>query len=420
MEYDASNLPIAVIGAGPIGLSAAANLLDAGLTPIVFESGDGPGSNLASWGHVRMFSPWSYNMDPVAVALLQEKDWTKPVSTEFPTGSELLERYVLPLASHGAIAPHLHVNTRVKHVSRQYHDVLRNDGRERAPFVVRVSNNDGERDILVRAVIDASGTYQSPNWLGAHGIPAMGERAASHAITYGVPDILNSAREQYAGKSVLVVGGGHSAFNALQDLVKLADQFDGMRVLWGIRGASVNNIVRSPENDELQERRRLEVHIQTLLNEGRIEVFTELAIEQIDCENSKLIVKSHSSQLPPVDQIIAATGFRPDLNLLSELRTSFDPATESPAGLGPLIDPNLHSCGSVPEHGAAELSHPETGLYIVGIKSYGRAPTFLLRTGYKQVKSVTSALAGRPSNDLPVTPRTASCDVFAANQNGSL
>lgn len=123
-------------------------------------------------------------------------------------------------------------------------------------------HSEGERDILVQAVIDASGTYQTPNWLGAHGIPAIGELAASQSITYGVPDILGPASKQYAGKSVLVIGGGHSAFNALQDLVKLSKQSDGMRVFWETRGSSVDNIVRSTENDALQERRSLEVYIQ--------------------------------------------------------------------------------------------------------------------------------------------------------------
>lgn len=114
--------------------------------------------------------------------------------------------------------------------------MLRNEARENAPFVLRVSTPPGERDVLAQAVIDASGTYKTPNWLGAHGIPAIGEAAVSHAITYGVPDILGSARKQYAGKSVLIIGGGHSAFNALQELVKLSklsEQVEGMRVMWG-------------------------------------------------------------------------------------------------------------------------------------------------------------------------------------------
>jgi len=419
MTYNVKNLPIAIIGAGPVGLSAAVNLIDMGLTPIVFESGSSVGSNLAKWGHVRMFSPWLYNMDPIAISLLKKTDWIEPVLSEFPTGQELLERYVIPLASHEAITPHLHLNTRVEKVSRQYHDILRNEGRKNAPFVVRTSNSEGQSDILVQAVIDASGTYQTPNWLGAHGIPALGELAASQSIIYGVPDILGPARKQYVGRTVLVVGGGHSAFNALQDLVKLSEQSDGMRVLWGIRGSSANNIVRSPENDELQERRRLEMHIQKLLDEGKIEVFTNIAIESMNYENGKLILQNRSGQLPPVDQIIAATGFRPDLDVMSELRTSLDSATQSPAALGPLIDPNLHTCGSVPEHGAAELSHPESGLYIVGIKSYGRAPTFLLRTGYKQVKSVASALAGKTESDVQTADDATACDLLSVNRNCS-
>ena len=62
--------------------------------------------------------------------------------------------------------------------------------------------------------------------------------------------------------------------------------------------------------------------------------------------------------------------------------------------LAPLIDPNLHSCGTVRPHGEAELRQPEKDFYIVGMKSYGRAPTFLLATGYEQARSVVAALAG--------------------------
>ena len=92
--------------------------------------------------------------------------------------------------------------------------------------------------------------------------------------------------------------------------------------------------------------------------------------------------------------MIATTGFRPDLSLLAELRLDLDDRVEAPRTLAPLIDPNLHSCGSVPPHGVDELSHPDEGVYVVGMKSYGRAPTFLLRTGYEQVRSVVAALAG--------------------------
>jgi thioredoxin reductase len=392
MPNTLNTLPVAVIGAGPVGLSAAVHLQHQGYQCIVLEAGEQVGANLASWGHVRMFSPWSYNMDPAAVALLKQQGWREPDIHAFPTGRELLEQYLLPLASHPVIAPCLHLNTQVRYVSRRHHDVLRTSGRDAAPFVLRVVGDGGERDIIARAVIDASGTYQTPNWLGAHGIPALGECDAGDAITYGVPDILGAAREHYTDKSVLVVGGGHSAFNALQDLVALAEQSTSTKVYWGVRSANMSGVVRSPADDELQERRRLEVHIQSLLEHGQIETVTELQVEAIERVDDQLLVHSRSGRLPPVDRIIAATGFRPNLGLLTELRVALDPATQSPVKLAPLIDPNRHSCGSVPEHGVAELSHPETGLYILGIKSYGRAPTFLLRTGYQQVRSVTAAL----------------------------
>ncbi len=114
----------------------------------------------------------------------------------------------------------------------------------------------------------------------------------------------------------------------------------------------------------------------------------------------------------PFDEIIATTGFRPDLSLLAELRLDLDPAVESPKALAPLIDPNVHSCGSVPPHGEAELRHPESGAYVVGMKSYGRAPTFLMLTGYEQVRSIAAAIAGdwEAARDVQlVLPETGVC-----------
>ena len=79
---------------------------------------------------------------------------------------------------------------------------------------------------------------------------------------------------------------------------------------------------------------------------------------------------------------------------MRELRISLDPAVECPLALAPLIDPNVHSCGTVRPHGARELAHPEPGFYFAGMKSYGRAPTFLMITGYEQVRSIAADLAG--------------------------
>jgi len=94
------------------------------------------------------------------------------------------------------------------------------------------------------------------------------------------------------------------------------------------------------------------------------------------------------------DTVVVATGFRPDLDMLREVRLGLDEVVEAPTRLAPLIDPNLHSCGTVPPHGVDELSHPEPGFWLAGMKSYGRAPTFLLLTGYEQVRSIADELAG--------------------------
>ena len=91
---------------------------------------------------------------------------------------------------------------------------------------------------------------------------------------------------------------------------------------------------------------------------------------------------------------VVLTGFRPDLSFLSEMRLDLDPVLQAPVRLAAEIDPNMHSCGSVRPHGAAELAHPEPDLYLVGMKSYGRAPTFLAMTGYEQVRSVAAELTG--------------------------
>jgi hypothetical protein len=190
------------------------------------------------------------------------------------------------------------------------------------------------------------------------------------------------------------VGGGHSAFNALQDLVRLIQEAPQTKVLWAIRGNSLERILGGGANDQLEERGKLGLKIRQLLNDGVIELFKNVAIDQVAGNGQGLVVKAGEQLLPPVDELIVATGFRPDLSLLAELRIALDPATQSAVLLAPMIDPNEHSCGTVRPHGAVELAHPEEGLFIVGMKSYGRAPTFLLMTGYEQVRSVVAALAG--------------------------
>ena len=389
-----NHLPVAIIGAGPVGLAAAAHLLARGITPLILEAGQKVGSSIEEWANVKMFSPWQFNVDKEAAKLLLADGWTPPPENQYPTGRELLDRFVRPLAGLKQIKRHLQLNTRVLAVTRVGQDLMKTQGRSAAPFLLRVSGPTGEKDVLASAVIDASGTYLTPNWMGAHGIPALGEIEHSAHIAYGIPEVLSRARNRYANKRVLVVGGGHSAFNTLQDLVQLTQEAPQTKVLWAIRGNSLERILGGGANDQLEERGKLGLTIRQLLNDGVIELFKNVAIDQVSGNGHGLVVKAGDQILPPVDEIIVATGFRPDMSLLAELRVALDPATQSSVLLAPMIDPNEHSCGTVRPHGAVELAHPEEGLFIVGMKSYGRAPTFLLMTGYEQVRSVVAALAG--------------------------
>jgi cation diffusion facilitator CzcD-associated flavoprotein CzcO len=390
-----SRLPVAVIGAGPVGLAAAAHLVARGETPLVLEAGDAVGASLRQWGHVRFFSPWKHIVDAASVALLEPTGWTMPDPASAPTGRDFVERYLEPLAALPQIAPHLRLGARVTAIARRGHDKLKTPGRQHAPFVLRVACPDGtEEQVLARAVIDASGTWQAPNPLGADGLPALGEAAAAERIAYGIPDVLGTQRARYAGKAVLVVGSGHSAFTALLELADLARQVPGTRVTWVVRRKRVGQLFGGEQDDALPERGRLGTRTRQLVEGGQVR-FASLRIARVRRAGTGLLVIGEDGEaLGPVDEIVCATGFRPDLALTRELRLELDPAVEAPSALAPLIDPNVHSCGTVPPHGAEQLKHPEPAFYTVGMKSYGRAPTFLLLTGYEQVRSVAAAIAG--------------------------
>jgi pyridine nucleotide-disulfide oxidoreductase len=386
-------LPVAVIGAGPVGLSAAAHLLSRDIEPLIFEAGERVGASVRQWGHVRVFSPWEFNVDPAAARLLAAAGWVAPPAEGYPTGDEIVDRYLEPLAALPAIAKRLHLGARVVAVTKHGVDKLKDDGRDEAPFELVVDEHGTERRLLARAVIDASGTWTMPNPLGASGVPAVGERAHAERITYGIPDVLGADRDRYAGRRVLVIGSGHSAFNAILDLVALRDSEPPTEIVWAIRGAGPGRKYGGGGDDQLPAREALASAVRRLVAEGSVELVPGFQTHQVRTVDQRLVIADGARSIA-ADEVIAATGFRPDLALLRELRLDLDDRVEAPRALAPLIDPNLHSCGSVPPHGVEELSHPDRDVYVLGMKSYGRAPTFLLRTGYEQVRSVAAALAG--------------------------
>jgi thioredoxin reductase len=388
------SLPVAIIGAGPVGLAAAAHVLSRGLTPVVLEAGESVGAGIRRWSHVRMFSPWRFNVDAAASAILARHGWTPPDGDAYPTGGDVVGRYLEPLAATPELAPHIRLRTRVVGVARQHHDLMKDGRRDEAPYLLRVFGPTGEAAILAQAVIDAAGTIDTPAPLGAAGLPAVGERAASDRIFYGIPDVLGGVRRRYAGKRVLVVGSGHSALNALLDLARLADEAPGTRVIWAIRRPALGPLLGGARNDQLEERGKLGGRVGRLLDDGRIELVPGFPIDRIETTDRGVVASSGARRLPEVDEIIGATGFRPDWSLLSEVRLDLDAAVQCPRVLAPLIDPNIHSCGTVRPHGAEELKQPDGNLFVIGMKSYGRAPTFLLLTGYEQARSVVAAIAG--------------------------
>jgi hypothetical protein len=388
-------LPVAVIGAGPVGLAAAAHLLARGERPLVLEAGSEVGASIRQWAHVRLFSPWRYAVDSASAALLEAHGWRAPEPEGYPTGGDLLDRYLVPLAATPELAPHIRLGARVEAVARQGFDKMKSAGREAAPFVLRVRTADGgEEEVLARAVVDASGTWTRPNPLGAGGVPAVGEGALRERLFYGIPDVLGGMRQRYAGRTVLVVGSGHSAFNAVLDLTTLAEEAPGTAIVWAVRRASVGQLFGGGENDQLAARGLLGTRVRRLVDSGVVRLVAGFKALRVSAAGSGLAVEGEGRTLSGLDEIVVATGARPDLSLLSELRLDLDPAVESPRALAPLIDPNVHSCGTVRPHGAEELKQPEKDFFIVGMKSYGRAPTFLLLTGYEQVRSVAAALAG--------------------------
>lgn len=393
-KQPSAELPVVVIGAGPVGLAAAANLVERGLPFIVLEAGDEAAASVRDWGHVRLFTPWEYLIDPAGQRLLERSSaWEHPPADAVPRGAELVSDYLAPLADQ--LGDRILTGHRVTSVSRVGHDRMKDGTREEAPFLIIAKTSDGVRRIHARAVIDASGTWTSPNPMGAGGVAADGELEFSEHVRYGMPDALGRERGRYAGKRVLVVGSGHSAIGSILALRELSKQEPDTRVAWAIRRDSPGSLWGGGADDELAQRGALGTMVHDAVESGDVKLLFGMSIASLGGVDGALeVFDVERRSRVVVDEIVVATGSRPDLGMLRELRLEMDLATESTRALGPLIDPNHHSCGSVSPHGAVELAHPERDFYIVGMKSYGRAPTFLLRTGYEQVRSVVAELAG--------------------------
>jgi hypothetical protein len=396
---DSLNKPktVAILGAGPVGLAAAAHVLERGMEPVVLEAGSQVGHAVRQWSHVPLFSPWEYAVDKASERLLTAAGWNSPPPDQYPTGGELLAQYLEPLATRTPLKDHIRTQSLVTSVGRVGFDKVKSKGREAAPFEIRYQNGKGPESLRADAVIDATGTWFAPNPAGADGRPAVGEREVQDRLSYGMPDVLGRERNRFAGKTVAVLGAGHSAIGTLIDLSRLKDEVPTTQVVWLLRGDSPEKAFGGGANDKLAARGALGSAFAALVASGNVIVKTGFKVSHLTRDGDRLRVSAGSAccgRYVAVDELVVATGFRPELDFLREIRLSLDPALECPPELAPLIDPNEHSCGTVRPHGARELAQPEAGFYFAGMKSYGRAPTFLMLTGYEQVRSIVAEIAG--------------------------
>jgi thioredoxin reductase len=408
-----NKLPVAIIGGGPVGLAAAAHLSKRKIPFILFELGNSVGQNILSWKHISVFSPWKYNIDKVAEELLLETNWQAPNKEALPTGKELVEKYFNPLSQHPSIKPYIHLNSKVLSIGRKGLDKMKTANRENKPFVIKTIENDQTKYYEAKTVIDSSGTWNQPNPIGSGGVHAEGEQELKNNIYYGIPNIKGENLNRYKNKNVLVVGGGHSATNTLLDLADLQKEYPHTQINWVLRKNDISVIYGGKEEDTLEARGALGIRIEELVNSTKLNVFTPYHILKLSKNENGIQIEGErdgiNETIPNIDEIISNTGSRPDLDIIREIRIDLDASLESVFDLAELIDPNVHSCGTVRPHGEQVLRHPEKDFYIVGSKSYGRAPTFLMATGYEQVRSVVAYLAGdfeaakRVELDLPET-----------------
>lgn len=384
------SLPIAVIGAGPIGLAAAAHLKARNLPFFVLEAGD-LAENVRSWSHVILFSPWQYNIDATAKALLEKAGWLAPADETIPTGKELIEQYLEPLAA--IFKEKIYSNHRVIAITREETDRMKSTNRAGSPFQIYVETTSGVKVMKAGAVIDATGTWGNPNPALSNGLLLKSEQNLHDSIDYHIPNVQQN-KADYVNKQIAVIGGGHSAINSLLQLAELKAEFPQTNITWVLRKQRVEEAFGGGSNDELAARGELGLRIAKLVKNGTITVQTPFRIQSISKTEQGIQLKASTGKLEGLDRLIVNTGNRPDFQIHSELRFEVEAITEAVPAIAPLIDPNEHSCGSVAAHGEKELRQPEPNFYIVGSKSYGRAPTFLLATGYEQIRSVVAHLAG--------------------------
>jgi len=395
---------IAILGAGPIGIEAALAAGEAGLPFTVYEASGGVAGNVAAWGHVRMFTPWSLVVSARLRAALARAGHGVPAGDHCPTGRELIDRVLAPVASGPRIAPHLRLGERVLAVGREgllKHEEIGTARRRAAAFRLLVRGHDGrERIEQADVVLDCTGSYDRPHSTGTGGIPAPGEAALGSRIRRFLPDFAPEA-DDWAGRTILLVGSGHSAQTAARDLARLAGDRPRTppRTIWIVRRERPRwNAI---ENDPLPERAELAASAAALAGGSSPHVETRLgsSVEGFALEGDRIRVhlagRSGARDEVLVDRVLSLVGGAGDHLLYRQLQVHECYATEGPMRLAAVLLGSGGDCLAQTSHGADALRNPEPGFFVLGSKSYGRNATFLLRVGWEQVDEALALVAQR-------------------------
>lgn len=401
---------IAVLGAGPVGVECALYAATLGLPVRVYERGE-PGDHLRRWGHVKLFTPFALNSTPLGrVALCAESPRRDlPGDHDLLTAREHVAAYLEPLARSTPLAGKIETNTAVLAIGRkgQLKEEYSGDPRRaNTPFRLLLRAGNKERVEEADVVLDCTGTYGNARHLGDGGIPAVGESQARQHIAWTLEDILGERRKHYADRTTLVVGAGHTAGSTVALLAKLAEQTPGTWIVWLARRPG-SQPIRRVLNDSLRERDRLAATANMLATrgEGNVEFHAQSQVQSIETHNADSFTVhatvAGEERSWQVERIIANVGYQPNPSLYRELQVQECFASLGPMKLAASLSQHAGSDSlAVPAQGAAALRNPEPNFYILGSKSYGRLPNFLLRTGFEQVREVFTLIAGKGDLDL--------------------
>jgi hypothetical protein len=435
-----SNQPsqrIAIIGGGPIGVEAALYGAVAGFDVQLFERGE-IADNVRRWGFVQVFTEWGRNRSPLAARLLCEQGEILPPGEEYSSGDELAA-YVQKLSALSPLHNRIHTRTEAVSLTRERclkSDFLDSDGlhglAQRADFSFRLHLKNTQREWIERfeVVMDATGVYHAPNYMGSGGVPCLGERQLAMQIDYALPNVLGTDRHRFSGKHTLVVGSGHSAASTLLAIADLIEEDPNTRLTWIVRrnvplhGAPYTLL----ENDTSTTRARLHKAANALIAHPNVTFLPRTVVQEIAQENDVFKVAldcNNERRIVCCDNIAAHTGFRADDALWRELQVAVHPATGAPLKLG--VELNAHNArsGIGLSTGYAEqqvqdeevkqqakdrwsylindptlLQTGEANFYVLGIKSYGRDAGFLMHNGFRQVRDVWKLISGNETLDL--------------------